>query len=66
MSYDFTKTAEFFGQWDSPKGVADNLKTAALELSITDSGVLEEKILAMQREVLTACQILDTIKEVND
>ena len=65
-TYDFTEATKYFNEWQTPRELSDDLKTAALKLAITDSGTHEELILAMQRCVYSVCEVLDSIKEKPD
>ncbi len=63
VTYDFTEATKYFNECQTPRELSDDLKTAALKLSITDSKAREELILAMQRSVHTVCELLESIKE---
>lgn len=62
-TYDYGKATEFFNGYAAPKDLAYDLMVASLNLSITDSGVYEGNILALQRVVTDVCRLLDSITE---
>lgn len=62
-TYDFTEATNYFNEWQTPQELSNDLKTAVLKLSITDSGVYENMVLSLQRIVIDVCEVLDSIKE---
>lgn len=63
MTYDYQFADKFLTETITPSELSDKLRRTALELSLTDKGVIEEAVLNLQRVVLDACTAFDLICE---
>lgn len=62
-TYDYSGADEFLNGYTSPKELSYELMVASINMSIKDSGVYEDNVLALMRVVTAVRYLLESITE---